>query len=247
MEAQNQTQATPKKVLGVIKTVLVWIILVVSVFMMVFTIISKLTFNQADRNVFGYKFMIVLSDSMSKTHFDAGDVVIVKEVDKSTLKEGDVISFISQNEESFGQTITHMIKEVTTDANGDIAFVTYGTTKGIENADKALATMIIGKYQSRIPKLGYFFQFIGTVPGYLLCILLPFALLMISQGINTVRLFRRYRAEQMAGLVAERERLEAEREANRKMMEELMALKNQMQQNTGSTDSSPTENREETL
>ena len=105
MEAQNQTQATPKKVLGVIKTVLVWIVLVVSVFMMVFTIISKLTFNQADRNVLGYKFMIVLSDSMSKTHFDAGDVVIVKEVDKSTLKEGDVISFISQNEESFGQTI----------------------------------------------------------------------------------------------------------------------------------------------
>ena len=245
MEAQAQTRSTTKKVWGVIKNVLVWIILVVSVLMMVFTIVSKLTFNQADRNIFGYKFMIVLSDSMSKTHFDAGDVVIVKEVDKRSLKEGDVISFISQNEESFGQTITHMIKEVTTDANGDIAFVTYGTTKGVENADPALATMIIGKYQTHIPKLGYFFQFIGTIPGYIVCILIPFMLLIISQGVNTVRLFRKYRAEQMAGLVAEREKLEAEREANRKMMEELMALKNQMQQqNSADAESAPPKDNE---
>ena len=238
---ESQKTATPKKALNVIKTVLVWIVLVVSVVMMVFTIVSKFTFGQADRSVFGYKFMIVLSDSMSATHFDAGDVVIVKEVDKKSLKAGDVISFISQNEDSFGQTITHMIKEVTTDANGDIAFVTYGTTKGIENADKALATMIIGKYQTSVPKLGYFFQFIGTIPGYIVCILIPFLLLIISQGVNTVRLFRRYRAEQMAGLVEERERLEAEREQNRKMMEELMALKAQMEQNNAaaSTNASP--------
>ena len=77
MESQSQAKKSPKKVLNIIKTVLVWIVLVVSVLMMVFTIVSKLTFNQADRNVFGYKFMIVLSDSMSATHFDAGDVVIV--------------------------------------------------------------------------------------------------------------------------------------------------------------------------
>ena len=152
------TQSTSKKVLGILKTVLVWIILVVSVLMMLFTVISTTMFDNAEKDIFGYKFMVVLSDSMSKTHFDAGDVIIVKEVNKKDLAVGDVISFISQNEESFGQTVTHMIKEVTTDANGDTAFVTYGTTKGIENEDKALAPMIIGKYQTKIPKLGYFFE-----------------------------------------------------------------------------------------
>ena len=223
-----ETQSKSKKVLSIIRSVLVTVILVVAVLMMVFTIISTTMFGEADKNLFGFKFMVVLSDSMSATHFDAGDVVIVKEVDKSTLKAGDIVSFISQNEESFGQTVTHMIKEVTRDANGDIAFVTYGTTKGIDNPDRALATMIIGKYQTRIPKLGYFFQFIKTTPGYIVCILVPFLLLIISQAVNCVRLFRRYRAEQMAGLKEERDRLEAEREENRKMMEELMALKAQM-------------------
>ena len=230
------TQSTSKKVLGILKTVLVWIILVVSVLMMLFTVISTTMFDNAEKDIFGYKFMVVLSDSMSKTHFDAGDVIIVKEVNKKDLAVGDVISFISQNEESFGQTVTHMIKEVTTDANGDTAFVTYGTTKGIENEDKALATMIIGKYQTKIPKLGYFFEFVGTLPGYIVCILIPFLLLIISQAVNCVQLFRKYRAEQMSELVEERERLEAEREESRRMMEELLALKAQMESASSNAD-----------
>ena len=235
-----KTQSKTKKVLNIIKTVLVWTILVLSVLMMVFTIVSTTMFDNADKNLFGYKFMVVLSDSMSKTHFDAGDVIVVKEVDLKTLKPGDIISFYSPLEDGDEEAVkeqyankhvkvvTHMIKEVTQDAEGNIAFVTYGTTKGPENIDLNLATMIIGKYQMHLPKLGYFFQFVGTVPGYIVCILVPFVLLILSQAIDCVRLFRKYRAEQMAGLVAEREKLEAEREENRRMMEELMALKAQM-------------------
>ena len=235
-----ETQNKGKKILGVIRSVFVSIILIVSVLMMVFTIVSTTVFGKADKNLFGYKFMIVLSDSMSKTHFSAGDVIVVKEVDLKTLKPGDIISFYDLKDKNDGgavqqqyknqsfKVVTHMIKEVTTDEKGNIAFRTYGTTKGPEHVDERLATMIIGKYQTHIPKLGYFFQFIKTTPGYIVCILVPFLLLIISQAVNCVRLFRRYRAEQMAGLKEERDRLETEREENRKMMEELMALKAQM-------------------
>ena len=38
-----------------------------AVFMMIFTIVSVSTFDRADRNLFGYKAFIVLSDSMSKS------------------------------------------------------------------------------------------------------------------------------------------------------------------------------------
>ena len=41
-----------------------------------------------------------------------------------------------------------------------------------------------------------FFNFLKTTPGYLLCIFLPFALLILSQAVQTVRLFRAYRREQ---------------------------------------------------
>ena len=215
-----------KKALNVIKTVFVWVVLVISVGMMLFTLISVNTFNKHDKNLFGYKFYVVQTDSMSATHFDAGDVIISKAVDISTLKAGDVITFISQNPESMGETITHMIREVTRDAEGHIAFVTYGTTTNTN--DEALATMVIGKYQTKLPKVGKFFMFLKTTPGYIVCILVPFLLLTLSQGVNCIRLFKRYRAEQLESLQEERAQLENEREESRRMMEELLALKEQI-------------------
>lgn len=215
-----------KKVFNVIKSVFVWIVLVISVGMMIFTVVSVNTFDKNDRDIFGFKFFIVQTDSMKATHFDAGDVIISQEVDVSTLKEGDVITFVSDNPESAGEIITHRIRKVTTDASGSRAFVTYGTTTNTD--DEALATMIIGQYRFKIPKVGLFFAFLKTIPGYIVCILVPFLILMLSQGVNCIRLFKRYRAEQMEGIQAEREQLETEREESRKMMEELMALKEQL-------------------
>ena len=75
-----------KKALETIKNIFVTAVAVLSVCVMVFTVISVNTLDRNDRNLFGYKFFIVLSDSMSATDFSAGDVVIVKEVDPSTLQ-----------------------------------------------------------------------------------------------------------------------------------------------------------------
>ena len=217
-----------KRILSIIKSVFVWLVLAVSVFMMVFTLISVNTFDKNDRSLFGYKFFVVRTDSMSATDFDAGDIIISKEVELSSLKEGDIITFVSQNPSSYGQTITHKIRTVTKDANGSTAFVTYGTTTDTD--DEALATMVVGQYQTKIPNLGHFFAFLKTTPGYIVCILVPFLLLLLSQGINCVRLFRRYKSEQMENLQVERDKIEAEREESRKMMEELLALKAQLAQ-----------------
>ena len=91
-----------KKALNIAKTIFVWLMVALAVFMMIFTIVSVTTFDRADRNLFGYKTFIVLSDSMSKTDFNAGDIVFVKGVDASTLKEGDIISYTSQNIHNLG-------------------------------------------------------------------------------------------------------------------------------------------------
>ena len=77
-----------KKALNIIKNIFVWLMVALAVCMMIFTIISVNTFDRSDLSLFGFKAFIVLSDSMSKTDFDAGDLVLVKEVDPSTLKEG---------------------------------------------------------------------------------------------------------------------------------------------------------------
>ena len=107
-----------KHALSIIKTTFVWLVVVLAVFMMIFTVISVTTFNRNDRSLFGYKMYIVNSDSMAATDFKAGDLILVKEVDPTTLQEGDIITFMSQDTDSFGETITHKIRRLTTDAEG---------------------------------------------------------------------------------------------------------------------------------
>lgn len=230
-----------KKVLSIMKTTIIWLIVVLAVFMMVFTIISVTTFDRNDRDIFGYKAYIVQTDSMKASGIDAGDLILVKEVDPYTLKEGDIISYISQNSESFGETITHMIREVTQDAQGNLAFVTYGTTTGTNDETLVTTPYILGQYEFAIPAMGTFFSFLKTPQGYFVCIFIPFMLLIVNQAVNSVRLFIRYKKEQTEEMEAEKARIEAERAQNAKMMEELLALKAQLEQkNDGGTNDADT-------
>ena len=174
---------------------------------------------------------------MSKTDFDAGDLVLVKEVkDFSSLKEGDIISYISQNTENYGQTVTHKIRSRTVDANGEPGFITYGTTTDTNDETIVTYPFVLGKYKTHIPKIGTFFQFLKTPQGYIVCILIPFMLLIIYQGLNCIRLFRRYKKEQTEALQEERDQIEAERLENKKMLEELQALKAQLEKQNNATD-----------
>lgn len=213
------------KVLRVLRSVIVWLIAILAVGMMIFTIVSVSTFDRADRNLFGYKAFIVLSDSMSKTDFDAGDLILVKEVDASTLKEGDIIAYTSQNTANYGETVTHKIRKLTKDANGDPGFVTYGTTTDTDDETIVTYPYVLGKYQRTIPKVGKFFQFLKTTPGYIVCIFVPFLLLILFEGIRCIRLFRKYKQEQQAELQAERDKIEEDRAETQKMMQELLQMK----------------------
>ena len=217
-----------KKVLNIIKNIFVWLMVALAVCMMIFTVVSVNTFDRSDRSLFGFKAFIVLSDSMSKTDFDAGDLVLVKEVDPATLKEGDIIAYTSQNTSNYGETVPHKIRKLTTDANGEPGFITYGTTTDTDDETIVTYPYVLGKYTTNIPKVGRFFMFLKTTPGYIVCILIPFLLLILIQGLNCIRLFRRYKLEQMAEMKEERAKIEEERAESQKMMAELLALKAQL-------------------
>ena len=222
-----------KKAWNIIRKIIVWAIVVFSLGMMAFTIISVTTFDRADRSVFGYSAFIVLSDSMKATDFDAGDLVIIKQTDPSTLKEGDIISFQSPDESNYGEIVTHKIREVTTDDEGNPGFITYGTTTDSNDQGIVTYNLVIGKYQGHIPKVGTFFNFLKSVPGYFICIFTPFFILILVQARNSIKLFRKYKKEQMEEIQAEKKSLEEERVKSQEMMEQLMQMQQAMEKNGG--------------
>ncbi len=224
-----------RKTLNIVKNVVVWLIFAIAVSMMIFTIVSVNTFDQNNRSLFGYKVFTVRSDSMSATDFNAGDIVFIKTVDPATLKEGDIIAFISQDEEFYGETVTHKIRSKTIDANGNEAFITYGTTTGDNDEVPVPYAFVLGKYSGKLPNIGKFFLFLKQPIGYLICIFVPFLLLIIHQGIICIQLFRKYKKEQMEELEAERAKIEDERKQAAEMMKELQALKAQLAAQTAET------------
>lgn len=233
-----------KKAMNIIKKVAVWAVVLIAVAMMIFTVVSVTTFNRNDRNLFGYKMYIVKSDSMAATDFKAGSLIFVKTVDPTTLKEGDIIAFLSQNTENFGETVTHKIRSLTTDAEGNPGFITYGTTTGTDDETIVTYPYVMGKYEGQIPGLGYFFNFLKTTPGYFLCIFTPFMLIIVYEGVKFFTLFRKYKKEQMEEMRLEREKIEQERAANAKMLEELQALKAQLEVAAGNAEKKEPESEE---
>lgn len=231
---------TTKKIFNIAFKVISGLIVAFAVFMMIFTVFTVATVDRNDRSIFGIKFYIVQTDSMSPSelnadldvHFNAGDIIIIKDAkNPRALQPGEIIAFMSTNSDSYGETVTHMIREVKKTGDGKVfGYVTYGTNTGVNDEALVEPEYILGVYAGKLPALGNFFAFVKSTPGYIICILVPFLLLILYNGVNVIRLFRKYKSEQMEAMQAERDKLDEERAENQRMMQELLALKAQLEQ-----------------
>jgi signal peptidase I len=242
-----------KKIASIVSKILTIILLIFTLAMMAFTVFSAITFDRNERGLFGYGFYIVQSESMEinkdeemeelnvhKINFAKDDLIIVKRLSdekKQSLKIGDVITFTSTNPDaSFGQTVTHMIydivkaKDKETGIEEVVGYKTVGSANGMIAKDQATVYLnhIYGQYKTQLPTVGHFFAFMKTTPGYIVCILIPFLLLIIYNGLNCVRIFRQYKSEQRAEIQAERDEIEKERQQNAEMLRQLQALQAQI-------------------
>ena len=238
---QVNSEPKKKKVFSVIVNIFTWLLLVVSLVVMVFTIISSNVFNKDDKKLFGVSMMIVLSDSMKATDFAAGDVVFIQEVDPNTLNEGDIICFTT-TEEGEEIVVTHKIRRktyLTEQIDGEAiyipAFVTYGTTTGEDDAEPVTFEYIKGKYVGKLPYAGHVFNFLKTPAGYIFVVLIPFILLIGCTIYNLVMSIVAYRKEKVSAIKVaqeemkvERQNLENERAENIKMLEEMRRLKEEL-------------------
>lgn len=196
-----------KKALKITGNVLTVAVAILVVIMTVLTVFSMVFNRDGTASVFGAQAYVVQSDSMTP-EFAAGDVIFSEEVNPEELIAGDIITFISRDSASYGQTITHCIREVTT-YNGELAFITYGIATGVDDGTPAAASDVLGRYTFRVAGLGSFFEFLKSVPGYIVCILLPFLVIIGLQVANIVSAVRAARAEKAAAAAAERSRVEA--------------------------------------
>lgn len=190
-----------KKTLNILGKIATVIIIILAVLVLVFTFITMRSANSEDATFFGYKPYIVLSDSMKDT-FAVGDVVLIKTVQPEELQPGDIVSFKSIDPNNYGMIVTHKIREITT-YNQQPAFVTYGTTTGVDDSYPVPYSQVLGKYVVTLHGLGNFFEFLKTPTGYVCIVLIPFLLLILWQAVNFIRILIKYKKEKNSQSQAE--------------------------------------------
>lgn len=104
-------------------------------------------------NLIKFKSYVIVSNSMQPT-IDPGDVIFIKKVNVNDLEVGDVVTFQKE-----GFIATHRIIEIQEDK-----IITQGDNNNLKD-DPLDKSSIIGQYMFRIPKVGYFYSFVGSPIG----------------------------------------------------------------------------------
>ena len=210
-----------KKVVGIVINVILWLFVVFAALTTV--VVFTGTSNNGVGNLFGYMPFSIQTQSMEPT-IKAGDVVIGKEADFNTLKEGDIITYWTTVDE---QKIlnTHRITKVISNGKGSVpSFKTKGDNNQIEDEYTVAAADIVAKYNSKISGLGKAVDFLETQKGFFICIVLPLILFFLYQLYHFIKVIVTVKQEN-AGLSKE-----DEEELKKKAVEEYLAKQKEEQE-----------------
>ncbi len=150
---------TLKKIWNIVSTTLVVLMVLCAVFLM-------------GSRLLGYECYTVISGSMEPKYM-VGDLLYVKEIDPATIKVGDDITFIL-NEDLV--VATHQVVRV--DAAKQHLY-TKGLANEIEDSEPVHFNNVIGVPQFAIPKLGYVADFIQHPPGIYITIAVGIVLILV--------------------------------------------------------------------
>lgn len=119
----------------------------------------------------------VLSGSMEPT-YHVGSLIYVKKADAASLKSGDVITFMVDND----TIATHRIVEVVPDADDadTIRFRTKGDANQVEDGGLVHCKNVIGTPLFSIPYIGYIAGFIQNPPGLYVAISVCAVMLILA-------------------------------------------------------------------
>ena len=197
----EQKKQKTKKILNIVLNVIVGVILVLALIITINSVTSK---KKGYTSMFGTAYMVVQSESMHgdipaeyanikgvQAGFQKGDLIrvkVLKDKDKSSLKEGDIISFRMEVSDNKGGVATiinsHRIVQVDETSAGRIRYRTQGDNRSTNpdvdpywvNADDIAGNgllCVIGVVKGNAGAIGHALNFFNTSTGFLVCIVIP--------------------------------------------------------------------------
>ena len=160
-------------------------------------------------NIGGYTVFRITTGSM-KPSYDTDTLILVKKTDPSEIQVGDVISFYSSDPALDGAVNTHRVTKIEQDGT-EWKYTTKGDANNVPDQYGTDSEAPIGKVVASSLILGKLARLVSNPLIFIPVILIPLAVILISNMISTVRL---------AGKIARDEEEAAVREAIRQIQEQ---------------------------
>ena len=141
-------------------------------------------------SIFGNRILRVVTGSMEPA-LHVEDCIIVRSCEPEELQPGDIISFVSEDPEIYGELVTHRIEAV----NADGTFRTRGDANPVADSLAVRGDQIVGKY---VRKAG-FYKWIGSFADsrklILVLIMIPMSLMSLSELFSVFRIGKEIKEE----------------------------------------------------
>ena len=177
-----------KKVLSILSTLLLILLLSLGGLMFYFNTKGQAAAKQGMQYVAPFGLYTIISGSMEPVISVYDVVVAVQKDDLSTIKVGDVITFISTWDLNYGTTVTHRVTSVIKNENGDYSFTTKGDANEAQDGAYVTRDNLIGKVIFKLPQLGRIQFFLATKMGWFIIVFVPALAVIIWDIIKIFKL-----------------------------------------------------------
>lgn len=225
MDNQTKTNKDLKHKIFTIVGIVLCAILLPMLIVNIIMIINSYTSKDEVPSVGKYVPFIIQSGSMSGV-IEGGDIIITTKVEPEDIKLQDIITFYDPKGNGTS-TVTHRVIDIE-EKDGKLVFTTVGDVVLNENIEQygdfdsipkeilnsicetVPEDKVISRYKFRIPLIGHVSLFMSTIPGFIVCVLVPL-LLLVGYDVVRRKIADKANNADKDALIAELEALKAEK------------------------------------
>ena len=193
---EKQEQKT-RNITGIIITVITAAALIFVIYVMICSSGGKAV------NVFGKSILRVVTGSMEPS-LQVGDYIVIEKTSADALREGDIISFYSEQSDINGMLVTHRIVGI----NDDGSFVTRGDANPVSDSVTVRSEKIVGRYTHKSRFFIWVNSFVDLKKLIILAVVIAMTFISLYEVKTVLRISRK---------VIEERRQEAEEKHNEAM------------------------------
>lgn len=169
------------KIFRIFYNIIKWGFIGMMALYLAFILVQKVSNNSS---IMGHRLFTILTGSM-KGVYDINDVIVVKNIDTNTLKVGDDIAYLGEEDDFKNKIVTHRIIKIDINDNGQKIYHTKGVANNVEDPT-ITNNQIYGKVVRKLFIISMVNHIVKSQVGFFFLIFIPLVLVIFLEIADTI-------------------------------------------------------------